>query len=71
MYIEAAGGYMDLRIENQWLPWHERAYNAAYPLHTARLDNLGYKVLMSLSGLSVAFISVLGLVGFLRSLRTR
>jgi uncharacterized iron-regulated membrane protein len=69
VYIEATGGYMDVRIDNQSLPWHERAFNAAYPLHTARLDNLGYKVLMSLSGLAVAFISVLGLVGFLRSLR--
>jgi uncharacterized iron-regulated membrane protein len=67
VYIEAAGGYMDVRIDNQSLPWHERAFNAAYPLHTARLDNLGYKLLMSFSGLLVAFISALGLVGFLRS----
>jgi len=70
VYIEAAGGYMDVRIDNQSLPWHERAYNAAYPLHTARLDNIGYKLLMSFSGLSVAFISVLGLAGFIRSLRS-
>lgn len=48
VYIEAAGGYMDVRIDNQSLPWRERAFNAAYPLHTARLDNLGYKLLMSL-----------------------
>jgi uncharacterized iron-regulated membrane protein len=67
VYIEAAGGYMDVRIDNQSLPWRERAFNAAYPLHTARIGNFGYKLLMSLSGLSVAFISVLGLAGFLRS----
>jgi uncharacterized iron-regulated membrane protein len=70
VYIEAQEGYMDVRIDNQSLPWHERAFNAAYPLHTARFDNLGYKLLMTASGLLVAFISVLGLLGFVKSLRT-
>ena len=70
VYIEAREGYMDVRIDNQSLPFHERAFNAAYPLHTARFDNLGYKLLMTASGLLVAFISVLGLLGFVKSLRS-
>lgn len=69
VYIEAREGYMDVRIDNQSLPWHERAFNAAYPLHTARLDVLGYKLLMTASGLLVAFISMLGLMGFIKSMR--
>ena len=66
----AQWGHFDVRIDNQSLPFHERAFNAAYPLHTARFDNLGYKLLMTASGLLVAFISVLGLLGFVKSLRS-
>lgn len=47
----------------------EHAYNAAYPPNTARFGNLAYKLLLTASGLSISFISLLGLVGFLRSLR--
>lgn len=68
VYIEAREGYMDVRIDNQSLPFHERAFNAAYPLHTARFDNLGYKLLLTASGLLVAFASALGLLGFVKSL---
>jgi hypothetical protein len=71
VYIEARGGYMDVRIDNQALPWPERAYNAAYPLHTARFDNLGYKLLMTASGLLVSLISVLGVVGFIAGFARR
>ncbi|MBK9252680.1 MAG: PepSY domain-containing protein [Proteobacteria bacterium] len=67
VYIEASGGYMDVRIDNQVLPWHERLFNAAYPLHTARVGNLAYKLVMTVSGLLVATLSALGLIGFMRS----
>lgn len=69
VYIEASGGYMDVRIDNQALPWYERTFNAAYPLHTARFDSLVYKLLLTASGLLVATLSVLGLLGFMRSFR--
>jgi uncharacterized iron-regulated membrane protein len=69
VYIDAQGGFMDVRIDNQALAWQERVFNAAYPLHTARFDNLGYKLLLTASGLLVSCISVLGLAGFIRSIR--
>ena len=58
---------MDVRIDNQALPLHERMFNAAYPLHTARIGNLAYKLVMTASGLLVAALSTLGLIGFIRS----
>lgn len=66
VYIDARSGYMDVRIDSQAQRLSERLFNANYPLHTARLDNLPYKLLLTLSGLLVATLSMLGLVSFVK-----
>jgi len=66
VYIDAPEGYMDVRIDATRLPAIERAYNAAYPLHTGRLDALPYKLLLTASGLGLAGASLFGLLGFIR-----
>lgn len=66
VYIDSEAGYMDIRIDNQALPTIERAYNALYPLHTGRMETLWYKLFLSLSGLGVATLSVLGLISFVQ-----
>lgn len=66
VYIEAASGYMDVRFDAVTLPVIERAYHAAYPLHTGKLDSLPYKLFLTLSGLVVATLASLGLVCFVR-----
>ena len=66
VYIEAASGYMDVRFDAVTLPGIERAYFAAYPLHTGKLESLPYKLFLTLSGLTVATLATLGLVCFVR-----
>ena len=66
VYIDAAGGYMDVRIDATAVPLVERAYNAVYPLHTAKIGSRFYKVVMTLSGLAIATLSVLGTLSFIR-----
>lgn len=70
VYIDAPEGYMDVRIDGAALPAIERAVNAAYPLHTGRL-NLAYRLLMTASGLGLVFASVFGLLGFIGRFRKR
>ena len=70
VYIDAPGGYMDVRIDGAALPAIERAFNAAYPLHTGRL-NLPYRLLMTVSGLGLVIASTFGLLGFLRRFGSR
>jgi uncharacterized iron-regulated membrane protein len=62
--IEAQGGFMDIRMDSQAQHVSERIYNAGYPLHTGRMDSLVYKLLLSLCGLLIATLSMLGLVSF-------
>ncbi len=71
VYIDAYEGYMDIRIDATTLPALERAYNAAYPLHTGKTGSLLYKWLMTVSGLLVAFLAGLGLVAFIRQFSQR
>jgi uncharacterized iron-regulated membrane protein len=66
VYIDADGGYMDVRFDATTLPLVERAYNAAYPLHTGKLESLAYKVLLTASGLLIAILSSLGLLSFIK-----
>lgn len=66
VYIEAQNGYMDVRIDSQAQHVSERLMNAGYPLHTGRFGNLFYKVLLTVSGLLVALLSVLGMVSFVK-----
>lgn len=70
VYVDAAEGYMDVRIDGLALPAVERAVNAAYPLHTGRL-NLPYRLLMTASGLGLIFASAFGLLGFIGRFRKR
>lgn len=66
IYIYADSGEMELRIDSQAQHVSERMYNAGYPLHTGRMDSLLYKLLLTLSGLLVATLSVLGLTAFIK-----
>tara|TARA_R110000824_G_scaffold401796_1_gene616741 strand:+ start:6453 stop:7523 length:1071 start_codon:yes stop_codon:yes gene_type:complete len=66
IYIEAEGGWMDLRIDAQNQHVSERLYNTAYPLHTGKFDNLFYKLLLTLSGLLVSTLSVVGIFSFFK-----
>ncbi len=70
IYIDAPEGYMDVRIDGAALPLVERAFNAAYPLHTGRL-NLPYRLLMTASGLGLVFASLFGLLGFIGRFRSK
>lgn len=70
VYIDAAGGWMDLRSDALNGPLRERLYNAALPLHTGRIGQLWYKVLLSLSGAGVFLLGTLGLVSFIKRYTT-
>jgi uncharacterized iron-regulated membrane protein len=69
IYIDAPEGYMDVRIDAKALPTLERALNAAYPLHTGRI-NLPYRLLLTASGLGLVLASVFGLLGFVGRFRS-
>lgn len=69
VYIDAAGGYMDVRIDATTVSLTERAHNAVYPLHTGRIGNVFYKLFLTASGLLVATLSVLGIMSFIRKYR--
>lgn len=66
VYIDAPMGYMDVRIDATSLPLVERAYNGAYPLHTGKIGALPYQLFLTVSGLLVAALSMLGLISFIR-----
>jgi uncharacterized iron-regulated membrane protein len=66
VYVDATGGWMDVRYDATALPLIERTYNAVYPLHTGKLERLTYKILLTISGLLVALLSMLGLTSFLQ-----
>jgi uncharacterized iron-regulated membrane protein len=67
IYIEAEGGWMDIRIDSQAQHLSERLFNLAYPLHTGRFDNLTYKIYLTLVGLLVTLLATLGLISFCKS----
>lgn len=66
VYIDAQLGHMDVRIDTRAFPLPERLFQASYPLHTARLDSMPYKILLTLSGLLISALSILGLTAFIR-----
>ncbi len=69
VYIDARAGFMDLRIDSQAQHVSERLFNTAYPLHSGRFGSLLYKLLLTLSGVAIATLSVLGMWGFIKSWR--
>lgn len=66
VYIDAELGYMDLRIDSTGFPAIERAYNAAYPLHTGKTGSLLYKLFLTLVGIGVFCLGLFGLVSFIK-----
>jgi uncharacterized iron-regulated membrane protein len=70
VYIDAAGGWMDLRHDALNVPLRERLYNAALPLHTGRIGQLWYRMLLTLSGIGVFLLGTLGLVSFIKRYTT-
>ena len=66
VYVDEAGGWMDVRYDATALPLIERTYNTIYPLHTGKLGSFAYKLLLTVSGLLVALLSTLGLTSFLQ-----
>jgi uncharacterized iron-regulated membrane protein len=69
VYIDGTAGYMDTRINARTLPLEERLFNTLYPVHTAGLGTVLYKLYVFLVGLSLTALGVLGLWAFLRRLR--
>jgi uncharacterized iron-regulated membrane protein len=69
VYIDADGGWMDIRIDMQAQHISERIYNTAYPLHTGRFDNRLYKLLLTINGFFIATLATLGLLAFVRKTR--
>ncbi len=67
IYIDAADGDMDVRMDMRIQRTIERMYNAVYPLHTGRLEFLPYKLLLTLSGMLAATLSIFGLTSFVKS----
>ncbi|MDR2212523.1 MAG: PepSY domain-containing protein [Pseudomonadales bacterium] len=66
VYIDTDGGWMDLRIDALNAPLPVRLFNDVTPLHTARIGQLWYKVLLTLSGAGLFLLSALGLVSFVK-----
>jgi uncharacterized iron-regulated membrane protein len=66
VYIDAEMGYMDLRIDSKGFPAIERVYNTVYPLHTGKTGSLLYKLFLTLVGVSVALLSLMGFTSFVK-----
>src|SRR5690606_26752184 len=66
VYIEAGGGWMDVRIDALGLPLLERSINSALPLHTGRSGSRLHQIAWSAFGLLLAALAALGLFCFLR-----
>ena len=64
--VDAFEGYMDIRIDARTLPWEERLFNTLYPVHTAGLGNVLYKLYVFLTGAALTALGCLGLWAFLR-----
>jgi uncharacterized iron-regulated membrane protein len=71
VYIDSRGGGMDLRIDARTLPPEERLFNALYPVHTAGLGNIVYKLYVFATGVALTALGVFGLWAFLKRLRPR
>ena len=65
VYVEASMKYMDVRDATA-LPLIERAYNAAYPLHTGKTGSLPYKLFVTVNGLLAAALSTVRLISFIK-----
>lgn len=65
IYIDAQAGYMDVNIDALKRPALERLYDFVYPLHTAKMG-LWYRLLLTLAGLALLTMAMLGLFAFFK-----
>jgi uncharacterized iron-regulated membrane protein len=63
IYIDSNEGFMDINIDALKRTKIERLYDFLYPLHTAKLG-LWYRLALSLAGLSLLSIALLGALSF-------
>ena len=66
VYIEPESGVMDMSLDASKLPISEKIYNLSYPLHTGKVENLVYRIFLTLVGSSMSILSLLGLVSFVK-----
>jgi len=71
VYIDSSEGYMDMRLDASQVPISERLYNLSLPLHTGNIGSLAYKIALTLFGLSLFTLSLLGLTSFVKKLRSK
>jgi len=70
VYIEPEGGVMDMSLDASKLPISEKLYNLSYPLHTGKVENLAYRIFLTLVGSSMSILAMLGLISFVKKLTT-
>ena len=71
VYIEPESGRMDMSLDAFKLPLSEKLYNLSYPLHTGKVENLGYRLFLTMVGLSMSMLAILGLISFVKKLLGR
>ncbi len=69
VYIEAAEGYMDVKIDAARRGWGARLLEALYPVHTARMENLLYKLYATLAGVALTLLGAFGFCAFMQRFR--
>jgi uncharacterized iron-regulated membrane protein len=69
VHLDAAGGLVD-RADACALPPGERAVHAMYPLHAGKTGGAIYKLLVFCGALSLAILSISGLVSYSQKLRS-
>ncbi|MBX2846720.1 MAG: PepSY domain-containing protein [Acidiferrobacterales bacterium] len=68
IYIDAQEGYMDVNIDNLKRHAAERLFDLSYPIHTAKFG-LWYRILLTLVGICLSLVALLGLVSFFKKPR--
>jgi uncharacterized iron-regulated membrane protein len=69
VYIEASGGYMDVRMDSRTYLLSERVLMASQALHTVRFRAVWYQLLVTASGILTMYLCVIGLMSFIKSWR--
>jgi uncharacterized iron-regulated membrane protein len=71
VYVDGFEGWMDIRIDARTLPLEERLFNTLYPVHTAGLGQVLYKLVVFLTGVALTALGVLGFWAFVQRLRPK
>lgn len=69
VYIDAAEGFMDVKIDAARRGWGARLLETFYPIHTARMDNLLYKFYATAVGLALTALGAFGFGAFVQRFR--